>query len=265
MAHPVIALSAGRHRMDSEPYQIQDMLYGCPYEYAGAIERAGGAPMLIPPLENPEAAARIIEKSCDGLLLTGGPDVDPLLYGAEPHPKIGIVDPARDATEAALIRAALKRGMPLLAICRGIQILNVAVGGRAGGRAVGMDSPAGAALGLDSPAGMPALPVSLPVNHRQHSQYYFGSHTIEITAGSLLEHVMGPGPQRVNSYHHQAVDKLAPGLTVTALARDGIIESIESTQGARILAVQFHPERTASAEPPSQALFRWLVAEAGKS
>jgi len=237
----MIGITAGRQLMPAESGYSQNVVFGCPTPYCDEVERAGGTVMLLPPTENSGAAERIAE-AINGLLLTGGGDVDPSFFNEEPHPQIESVDPIRDAMEIAIIRSARARGIPIFGICRGIQILNVAMGG---GLLQHIDSARRGA-----------------VSHRQRSAVRSLWHSIDIEAGSLLERLMGRGPLRVNSYHHQAVGEVAPGLAVSARSRDGIIEAVEANDGAPVLGVQFHPERTAPDDPPSRALFEWLVREA---
>jgi len=155
-----------------------------------------------------------------GLVLTGGTDVAPARYGAAPHPRLGEVDPVRDAAELALIAAARARGLPILAICRGIQILNVALGGT---------------LYQDLDSERPG-----PVPHNDET----GRHPIHVEAGSLLERTLGTRAASVNSRHHQAIRDLAPGLAAVAWADDGVIEGAEPTDAKEpwMVAVQWHPE-----------------------
>jgi len=155
-----------------------------------------------------------------GLVLTGGEDVAPARYGAAPHPRLGDVDPVRDAAELALIAAARARGLPILAICRGIQILNVALGGT---------------LYQDLASERPG-----PVPHNDET----GRHPVHVEAGSLLERTLGTRSASVNSRHHQAIRDLAPGLKAVAWADDGIIEGAEPSDAKEpwMVAVQWHPE-----------------------
>jgi len=155
-----------------------------------------------------------------GLVLTGGEDVAPDRYGATPHPRLGDVDPVRDAAELALIAAARSRRLPILAICRGIQILNVALGGT---------------LYQDLDSERPGL-----VPHSDET----ARHGVRVAAGSLLERTLGMRSATVNSRHHQAIRDLAPGLKAVAWADDGVIEAAEPADANApwIVAVQWHPE-----------------------
>lgn len=188
--------------------------------YVHALARAGLIPLLVPPMLDPEAACSALDR-VQGLVLTGGEDVDPGRYGATPHPKLEETDPARDAVELALIAGAERRRLPILAICRGIQILNVA-----GGGTLYQD------LGSERPG---------PIDHADQRTY----HGLRIDPGSLVHRTLQVGGEaRVNTRHHQAIRGLAPNLRATAWAEDGVIEAAERRDGAGpwLLAVQWHPE-----------------------
>jgi len=186
--------------------------------YVRALEGAGLVPLAIPTILAPDRAAAALE-SVRGLVLTGGEDVAPARYGAAPHPRLGDVDPARDAAELALIDAARRRRLPILAICRGIQILNVALGGT-----LYQD------LNSERPGSVP---------HNESS-----NHDVRVEPGSLLERTLGARSASVNSRHHQAIRDLAPGLKAVAWADDGVIEAAEPADASApwIVAVQWHPE-----------------------
>jgi putative glutamine amidotransferase len=187
--------------------------------YVAALARAGLVPVIVPPILDPRRAPDVLDH-VRGLVLTGGEDVDPARYGAAPHPKLGETDPARDAVELALIARAHERGLPILAICRGIQILNVALGGT---------------LYQDLPSERPST-----IHHAGPA----ARHALRVDSGTLLHGVAGADATSVNSRHHQAIRDLAPGLRATAWAADDLIEGVEHTNGARpwTLAVQWHPE-----------------------
>jgi putative glutamine amidotransferase len=190
--------------------------------YARSLEGVGLIPLVVPPLTDPTRAGEILD-SAGGVLLTGGEDVDPVRYGALPHPNLGALNPQRDATELALIDAARTRLLPVLAICRGIQILNVAYGGT---------------LYQDLPSERPSS-----VLHEQRVEAASRTHGVTISAGSDLAAATGVQAMEVNSRHHQAIDRLAAGLHVTAVASDGLIEGVEVDDPAWwVLAVQWHPE-----------------------
>lgn len=203
--------------------------------YGDAIMAAGGIPLLLP------CAAASVEvlSRCDGLVLTGGADVDPARYGADPHPKVYGVDGRRDEVELALLRHALDLGMPVLAVCRGMQLLNVAFGGTLVQHLDAND--------LDVHAAWEQR-VDAPV------------HTVIFTPGSAAAHCFG-GALAVNSLHHQAVDRLGDGLVATGRSSDGTIEAVERP-GRPLLGVQWHPELLAAQPDPA---FRWIVAAAGRT
>jgi len=187
--------------------------------YVRALEGAGLVPLAVPTMLAADRAGAALA-AVRGLVLTGGEDVAPARYGAVPHPRLGDVDPVRDAAELALIAAARARGLPILAICRGIQILNVALGGT---------------LYQDLDSERPG-----PVPHNDET----GRHPVHVEAGSLLERTLGTRSASVNSRHHQAIRDLAPGLKAVAWADDGIIEGAEPSDAKEpwMVAVQWHPE-----------------------
>jgi putative glutamine amidotransferase len=187
--------------------------------YVRALEAAGLVPLPVPTMLAPERAVAALG-GMRGLVLTGGEDVDPALYGATPSKKLQKVDAARDAAELALIAAARARHLPILAICRGIQILNVALGGTL---YQDLESERDAVLAHSSET---------------------SKHAIRVEAGSLLEQTLGSRTATVNSRHHQAIRDLAPGLKAVAWAEDGVIEAAEPVDASApwMLAVQWHPE-----------------------
>jgi putative glutamine amidotransferase len=187
--------------------------------YVRALESAGLVPLAVPTMLAADRAAAALA-AVRGLVLTGGEDVAPDRYGATPHPRLGDVDPIRDAAELALIAAARTRRLPVLAICRGIQILNVALGGT---------------LYQDLDSERPG-----PVAHSDETS----RHAVRVEPGSLLERTLRTRSASVNSRHHQAIRDLAPGLKAVAWAEDGVIEAAEPADAAApwIVAVQWHPE-----------------------
>jgi len=210
--------------------------------YVRALEAAGGSAVLIPLLAD-QAALRTIYERLDGVLLAGGGDVEPGRYGdVERHPTLFGVDPAQDEVETTLTRWALADGRPLLAICRGIQVLNVAVGGM---------------LWQDVPSQRPS-DVDHPGKDRPR---YAVNHLVTIAPRSRLAAILGDEPLGVNSFHHQAIRQLAPGFVVTAVAPDGVIEAIESPDSRFALGVQFHPEEMWSVSERLARLFRAFVQE----
>ena len=210
--------------------------------YVRAIEGAGLIPLVVPPLTHPERAAALLERA-DGLLLTGGEDVDPAHYGAELHPKGGAPHAARDATELALARAARDARLPTLAICRGIQLLAVATGGT---------------LIQDLPSQHPS-----EVEHDPKLPRDARAHAVRVEPGSRLAAALGGTQLRVNSFHHQAVREPGAGFRATAWAPDGVIEGMESTDPAWwALGVQWHPEELSeTTEPWERGLFAAFAAQ----
>lgn len=212
--------------------------------YVTALENAGLVPIIIPPLSNDRAASAILE-SVSGLVLTGGEDVEPARYGEIPHPKIRSVNRARDATEAALIQEAKNRGTPVLAICRGIQILNVALGGT---------------LVQDI-----SSECDTDITHDDEGARDSRAHDIAIEPGSRIAAAMGTDSCAVNSFHHQSVKQVARGMRITARSPDGVIEGLESVSDDWwVLAVQWHPEEmNESPEPWDRGLFRAFAQQIG--
>ena len=202
-----------------------------PLDYVDAVERAGGRPVLIPPSE---AGIEETLDTLDGVVFSGGADVDPKLYGAEPHPETDPPQARRDAGEIALLTAALERDLPVLAVCRGFQLLNVARGGD--------------------------LVQHLPeeVGHDGHKRVpgAFAVHPVEITPGSRLASIVGSRAD-VTSHHHQGLGNVGAGLVETAWASDGTLEAVEDPTRRFVVGVQWHPESGEDA-----ALFEALVEEA---
>ncbi len=187
--------------------------------YAEAIVQCGGLPLFTPNLE-PELAETFVE-GADGLLLSGGEDVSPHFFGQTPQQGLGIVDETRDLFELALYKAAKRKGIPVLGICRGIQLVNVAEGGTLHQH-------------------LPAVPDTVQHGQRNIDGTLF--HEVRLEPGSLLAKSYGAVTVRTNSYHHQAIDALGDGLRATGWATDGVVEAVEGTGTAFVLAVQWHPE-----------------------
>jgi putative glutamine amidotransferase len=211
--------------------------------YVNAVTRAGGVPLVLSQLMGDGSAGRAVE-ACHGLLLTGGEDVDPRHYGAEPAAELGSVDPERDRFELALFAAARSAGLPVLGICRGIQLINVALGGT---------------LYQDLPSERPGA-----VNHNPDVARTTRSHHVRLQPGSRAAQALGVERLVPNSFHHQAIKRLAPGLIATGWTDDDLIEAAEGPPGEPwLLAVQWHPEEM-HADPmaPERGLFGALIAEA---
>jgi putative glutamine amidotransferase len=214
--------------------------------YVRALLAAGGVPLLLSPLIGASMAASALQ-AVDGLLLTGGEDVDPAWYGAAPSPLLDPPSRERDLFELALFAVARQRQLPILGICRGIQLVNVALGGT---------------LIQDIPSERPG-----PVEHRPSGSRDSRSHRIRLEPGSRAAEALGSLSLIVNSAHHQAIRDLALGLRATGWTDDGLIEAVESTgDDSWLLAVQWHPEEMhADARAPEHGLFSALVREAGSA
>jgi len=217
-----------------------------PQAYMQRLEAAGAAPVMIPLLLD-EAALRTIYNILDGLLLAGGGDVDPALYGEAPHPKLGHVDPLRDRVELQLLQWAFQDDLPVLAICRGIQVLNVAAGGT---------------LYQDIEA---QCPWAMRHNCYRIKPRDYRAHGVEIEPDSRLGELLRALRLAVNSGHHQAVKDLAPGFRISARAEDGIIEGIEWPERSFVIGVQWHPEALADRDPVMQRLFDGFVEAARRA
>jgi putative glutamine amidotransferase len=207
--------------------------------YLEAIEAAGGIPVVTPPL-GPVAARALLDR-VDGLCLSGGPDIHPRAYGSEPHPELGPTEPELDAFELELVREADQRGLPILAICRGAQLLNVARGG--------------------------TLHQHLPdiagdaIQHRQPLSSVQRTHMVSIEPESRLAALLRRRRVKVNSFHHQAIEVVGDDLFVSARASDGTVEAVEGGDDRYVTAVQWHAE-SLSALLPHNELFRSFVAAA---
>jgi len=214
-------------------------------DYVEGVADAGGIPVVLPPVAGPRAAEALLE-GMDGLLLSGGSDLDPGYYGEEAVPELGVTLPERDAFEMALLEHALRRQMPILGICRGMQILNVALGGT---------------LYQDLPSQMDHMVL---LGHRQETPKWQPTHEVEVEGDSRVAEILGANELKVNSYHHQAIKDLASGLVAVAWAPDGVIEAIESSDLAKrwLVGVQWHAEAMREAGPEHRNLFEAHVAAA---
>jgi putative glutamine amidotransferase len=224
---------------DGDPPQ-REMALGM--VYVRAVERAGGLPVVLPPLAH-DAVEPLLDR-LDGLCLSGGPDLDPEAYGQPPHHLLGEIEPDLDAFELALAQAADARGLPVLGICRGAQAMNVARGGTLHQHVDDVTDGT--------------------IAHRQLAPGRVTTHAVAIEAGTRLAAVVGDDPLQVNSFHHQAADRLGRDLRATAFSPDGLIEGIEDPGAALYLGVQWHAEGLVDA-PRQLALFGELVdAAAGR-
>jgi putative glutamine amidotransferase len=209
--------------------------------YPASLAASGALPVVIP-LGLPEEALADIFAQLDGLCLSGGVDVAPAEYGEEPHPALGKVDAPRDRTELTLARWALAADLPILGICRGIQMLNVAAGGN---------------LYQDLTA---QLPGSLLHNYKvAETPWERPTHGVRLAAGSRLAGILDAGGLMVNSFHHQAVKRPADGFDAVAWAEDGVVEAIEAPGRRFALGVQWHPEGMFQTDPLARKLFAAFV------
>lgn len=218
--------------------------FALPERYVVALRRAGLAPVLVPGPVGPAPAEEVLAPFA-GLLLAGGGDVDPARYGAERHPKVYGVDPDRDAAEFALVPAARRAGLPVLAICRGFQVVNVACGGTL---AQHLPDDIGRAAHGDPTGGLGV------------------THGVRVAEGSRLHEAVA-GAERIArcaSHHHQGVDRVGAGLAPVGWSDDGLVEALEpeDADGAWMVAVQWHPEETAADDPAQRALFDAFAARA---
>ena len=201
--------------------------------YAGAVSTGGGAPLVVPPF-TPESSIESILERVDGVLLSGGPDIDPCLYGQEPHPELGPTAIGLDRFELAFVRRALERDLPLLGICRGAELMNVARGGTL---------------------------IQHLEGHRQDEEGRIPTQEVRIEEGSRLAEVLGATTVKVNTFHHQAVDQLGGGVRPVAWADDGVVEAIELAGLDFAIGVQWHAEGLID-EPHQCALFASFVGAA---
>ena len=220
-----VVIAMPRMSTDPEPTVAQS-------KYMESLARAG-AGMRWVELSDPEQAVQDA-LTCDGLLLPGGGDMDPKFYGQARIPACGEPNLLRDAAEPLLLRAFLAADKPVLGICRGIQVLNAALGGD---------------LYQDIK----------PFEHLPHNGHWAKVHTVTVRRGTLLSRILGQDTVLVNSQHHQAVDRVAPGFTLAALSEDGIVEAIEKPDAKFCLGVQWHPEWLSDADPAMQGLFDAFV------
>jgi putative glutamine amidotransferase len=213
-----------------------------PASYVRALHRAGGLEAILAPRDlSPRDAGPILERF-DGLLLIGGGDIDPKHYGEDPLPECYGIDSEADVFEMRLVQAAIDRGMPVLAICRGFQVLNVATGGTLDQHITGREGLIG--------HGIPGVSPEM--------------HEVRLEPGTWAAKAMGTETVQVSSSHHQAAARVGEGLVVSGRAPDGIVEAMEHPEGGWVVAVQWHPERTAETDPAHQGLFDALVEQASR-
>lgn len=234
MKRPVIGITAS-HDTEHDKLFINSV-------YLRAIRNAGGIPMIFP-MEVTEDDLRDLVTLTDGVLFTGGDDIHPFLYGEETDAKCGNVSQPRDSMEMALVPLVMEFGKPIFGICRGIQILNTAMGGT---------------LHQDIPSQFKS---ELSIAHRQPFAYKVPSHTVDITPGTLLSRILGEehASIAVNSMHHQAIKDVAPGLEVCGYAPDKMIEAVYAPDYPFLLGVQWHPEHLTTSQPDAAKLFAAFV------
>lgn len=220
------------------------------FDYLHAVAKARGLPSIIAsgftnPLEETEQLAGEILDNCDGLMLSGGTDVDPKIFGEVPHTALGRVDGPRDPFEITLCREAVRRNMPVLGICRGLQVLNVALGGT---------------LIQDIPTDVPGAAIHEGGEDRTRAE-----HPVVIEPGSTLARLLGTTEVGVNSFHHQAAQRIGAGLVVSARSpSDDIVEGLEMPERAFVVAVQWHPENFWKSSDVFDGLFDGFVEAAAR-
>ncbi len=247
MTRPLIGVTTSEVRLREHAHPLKEadppqpeMALGM--VYMRAVERAGGLPVVLPPLAG-ESVAPLVDHLA-GICLSGGPDLDPSAYGASAHPELGPVEPDLDAFELAVARRADALGMPILGICRGAQALNVARGGTLHQHLADVTDGT--------------------IDHRQAAAGRLTTHPVEVAADSRLAAVLGQTELWVNSFHHQSIEQLGDGLRAVAWAPDGTIEGIEGSGPALYLGVQWHAE-TLVAQAEHLRLFAALVEAAAQA
>lgn len=227
MTRPTILLTMGSSFRNSGLRRL-DSITG--HNYNEAIVRAGGLPLMVSNLA-PDLAETYAQQ-VDGVVFSGGADIDPSYFGADPHPELELVDPARDAFELALYHAAKAREVPILGVCRGVQLINVAEGGSLYQHVPALDGA---------------------IQHDQRDPDGHLSHRVTLAANSRFARALGRSDYRTNSYHHQAVERLGRDLEIVGRSADGMVEAVEGTGNSFVLGVQWHPEMS-FANYPEQLL-----------
>jgi putative glutamine amidotransferase len=228
MTRPLIAIP-GRRSDEAKGQRTSVVLGG--RRYADAVQRAGGLPVVVPPTDDVDLIRATVER-CDGMVLLGGGDVSPAQYSQEITARLFGVDEFIDDFEIAAVQHAVTLDLPVLAICRGHQILNVAMGGTL-------------------------------IQHLENFEVHRDTmHDVQLTPGSLVAEAMGTTQPITHSFHHQAIDTVAPSLTVVGHYSDGTIEAVQHTSATWVIGVQWHPEDTAETDSANQGLFNALVKRA---
>ena len=230
MTRPLIAIP-GRRSDEAKGHRTPVVSGG--RLYADAVQRAGGLPVVIPPTDDVDLIRATVER-CDGMVLLGGGDVSPSQYGREINARLFGVDEFIDAFEIAAVQHAVALDLPVLAICRGHQILNVALGGTL-------------------------------IQHLENYEVHRDTmHDVQLTQGSLVAEAMGTTQPMTHSFHHQAIDTAAPSLAVVGHSSDRTIEAVQHSTATWVIGVQWHPEDTAEEDPANQGLFNALVQRANR-
>lgn len=228
MTRPLIAIP-GRRSDEAKGHRTPVVSGG--RLYADAVQRAGGLPVVIPPTDDVDLIRATVER-CDGMVLLGGGDVSPSQYGREINARLFGVDEFIDAFEIAAVQHAVALDLPVLAICRGHQILNVALGGTL-------------------------------IQHLENYEVHRDTmHDVQLTQDSLVAEAMGTTQPMTHSFHHQAIDTAAPSLAVVGHSSDRTIEAVQHSTATWVIGVQWHPEDTAEEDPANQGLFNALVQRA---
>jgi putative glutamine amidotransferase len=242
---PIIGVTSGE--TNNLKFPLSPHVQGQQFTYIESVVRAGGTPIILPIVKNDEVLRQLYEQ-CDAVLLAGGNDVDPALYGAKLGPNATDIRRHRDDQEVQLLKWALEDDKPILAICRGMQVMNVALGGN---------------LYQDIPTDLPdAEEHELHSNHNADREHHI-AHQLKIAPESLLARILGATTIPTNAYHHQALRELGDGLVATAWAEDGVIEAVELKDKHFAVGVQSHPEALeAKIEPSWRKLFKDFIAAA---
>ena len=231
MTAPVIGITTGYH-VETRP------TFSLPGDYVESVLLAGGTPLLLPPVDDAPMTEQLLAQ-VDGVVLSGGPDVDPAEYGQEPHPKTKPLHPRRNRFDLSLAGLAACRGLPVMGICLGCQVLNVALGGTL----------------------YQHLPdeIASPLAHSAAEPGQRTDHRVRVAEDSHLARILGTTDLTTNSSHHQAIREVAPPLRAVAWSEDGVIEAAEARDERFLLAIQWHPENLAARRAEHLALFAALV------
>lgn len=244
MARPIIGITCSRSVNGRwSDYSLGHFMEFAFDAYSQAVLNGGGAPLLVPISQDKDSLAAVCSR-IDGLILTGGPDINPRFYKEEPRAGLRDVDEAQDRMEIELTRQALAADLPVFGICRGLQVLNVAMGGT---------------LYQDIERQAPEA-----CNHSPRADRGTVSHKVMIEPHTRLQGILQRRSLWVNSKHHQAVNQPASGLVASAVATDGIIEALEASDQTFVIAVQWHPEGLWEKDAAARKLFKALVSAAGK-